>query len=67
MNFKPRKKLYTQESASDRHDKVIRIHNKVYFRLASLAESHQSTITDVASTLLEKALDEYSAEKRSDH
>lgn len=67
MEFKPRKKLYIQESASDRPNNVIRIYTPVYNRLASLAESHRSTITDVASRLLEKALDEYSAEKRSDH
>jgi len=67
MEFKPRKKLYIQESASDRTDKVIRVHAPIYDRLASLANVHGSTITDVASTLLKKALDEYSAEKRSDH
>ena len=66
MMFKTRKR-YTQESASDRPNNVIRVYTPVYNRLASLARSHKSTITDVASTLLEKALDEYSAEKRSDH
>ena len=67
MEFKPRKKLYAQESASDRTNSVIRIYKPVYIRLASLARTHTSTITEVASTLLEKALDGYSAEKRSDH
>jgi hypothetical protein len=67
MEFKPRKKLYAQESAGNRPNKVIRIYTPVYNRLAALAESHRWTITDVASRLLEKTLDEYSAEKRSDH
>ena len=58
MEFKPRKKLYAQESAGNRPNKVIRIYTPVYNHLASLAESHGWTLTDVASRLLEKALDE---------
>ena len=50
MKFKQRKERYAQESASDRTNKGIII--------------GKWTIENVASTLLKKALDEYSAEKR---
>ena len=68
-----RKKLNAQESASDRTNndrqgsKGVRIYTPVFDRLASFAKSHGLILTDIASRLLEKKLDEYSAEKRSDH